>query len=75
VTSGGSFGANPLRPTIGLGQAKTIDVLEIRWPTTDRTQTFRDVPADRAIRIVEGEDRWETLDLRPFRLGAARSGS
>jgi len=55
VNSGGSFGANPLEQHIGLGKAEKIDVLEIYWPTSDTTQTFRDVPVDRALRIVEVE--------------------
>ncbi len=64
VNSGGSFGANPLRQTIGLGQATRIEALEVYWPTTDRTQTFDDVPMDGLIRIVEGRD---ALEVRPYR--------
>ena len=75
VTSGGSFGANPLRQMIGLGAAETIDVLEIWWPTTDRTQTFRNVEVDRAVEIVEGVDELREIRLRPFRLGGAGDGS
>jgi hypothetical protein len=56
VSSGSSFGANPLRQTIGLGSAERIETLEVYWPTSDLTQTFTDVAADRAIEIVEGED-------------------
>ena len=32
VTSGGNFGANPLRQEIGLGRAEVVDVLEVFWP-------------------------------------------
>jgi hypothetical protein len=63
VNSGGSFGANPLRQTIGLGRASRIDQLEVYWPTTDRMQTFREVPMDQFLRITEGEDRFVTLKL------------
>ncbi|MGB5294798.1 MAG: CRTAC1 family protein, partial [Thermoanaerobaculia bacterium] len=35
VNSGGSFGANPLRQTIGLGRADRIEAVEIYWPTSD----------------------------------------
>ncbi|NOT29366.1 MAG: CRTAC1 family protein [Planctomycetes bacterium] len=55
VNSGGSFGANPLRQMIGLGKATGIGVLEVYWPTSDLTQTFRDVPVDAAFEITEGE--------------------
>jgi len=37
VSSGSSFGANPLEQTIGLGQAKGIATLEVRWPTSGTT--------------------------------------
>ncbi len=69
VNSGASFGANPLRQTIGLGKATRIEVLEIYWPATGRTQTFRDLPVDQFIRIVESEDRYTPLELNRLRLG------
>lgn len=61
VNSGSSFGANPLRQEIGLGQAQQVKVLEIDWPKTGVTQTFNDVPVNQRIRIVEGENQIETL--------------
>ncbi|MDE2906952.1 MAG: ASPIC/UnbV domain-containing protein, partial [Acidobacteriota bacterium] len=70
VNSGGSFGGNPLRQTIGLGRASRIERLEILWPATGITQTFTDVPADRAIHVVEGERDYSTLALRSFTLGS-----
>ncbi|WP_068141204.1 CRTAC1 family protein [Roseimaritima ulvae] len=54
VNSGGSFGANPLRQTIGLGAAERIEQLKIYWPTTGKTQVFQDVAADQSIEVVEG---------------------
>ena len=74
VNSGGTFGANPLRQTIGLGRAPEIGRLEVLWPTTGETQVFRDVPADRFIRIVEGESRYRRLSLPKFVLGGASKG-
>jgi hypothetical protein len=53
VNSGGTFGANPLRQTIGLGKAEKIEVLEIEWPKSGRTQRFLNVPLDRLVRIRE----------------------
>ena len=61
VNSGGSFGANPLRQHLGLGKAERIETLEIYWPTSGRTQTFRDVPADRFIAVTEGADEYRLL--------------
>jgi ASPIC and UnbV len=71
VNSGGTFGANPLRQTIGLGTAPVVRVLEVFWPTTGVTQTWTNVRADQAIQIVEGEASYSTLALKPISLGRA----
>jgi tetratricopeptide (TPR) repeat protein len=69
VTSGGSFGANPLRQTIGLGKADAIERLEVFWPRTGKTQLVEGVALDRAIRVVEGKQGFTEIALRPLRLG------
>ena len=74
VNSGGSFGGNPLRQTIGLGKASRIERLEVFWPTTGITQTFADLPVDRVIHIVEGEEAYSTLGLRTLTLGSQSVG-
>ncbi len=63
VNSGGTFGANPLRQTMGLGKADGIESLEVFWPASSRTQTFRNVPLDRFIQVVETADRFSILSL------------
>ncbi|MBI1925390.1 ASPIC/UnbV domain-containing protein, partial [Candidatus Poribacteria bacterium] len=70
--SGGSFGANPLRQTIGLGVAEKIETLEVFWPTTGLTQTFHNVPVDQFIRSVEGEAQYTPFTLKKLKLGAKR---
>ena len=55
VSSGGSFGGNPLQPQIGLGQAERIATLEVYWPASDTTQVFSDLPVDRLLEIHEGQ--------------------
>ncbi len=75
VNSGGTFGANPLRQTIGLGQASSIERLEVFWPTTGVAQIFRNVPMDRILEITEGEPRYETLQLETLTLRAEVLGS
>ena len=68
VNSGGSFGANPLRQTIGLGKASKIETLEVFWPTSGLTQTFHNIPTDQFIQIVEGETTITTLELKQLKL-------
>jgi hypothetical protein len=54
VRSGGSYySQSDLRLHFGLDQAKTIDVIEIRWPF-GQINTFRDLPVDRLCVVEEG---------------------
>src|SRR5262249_37716180 len=75
VSSGSSFGANPLRQTIGLGEARRVALLQIDWPTSGTTQVFRDIAADQAIEITELVDAYRPLvltqptDLERFTVG------
>ena len=69
VNSGGSFGCNPLRQTIGLGQADQVEVLQVFWPTTGLTQTFDRVASNQIIQIVEGKQEYTKLTLRRLKLG------
>ncbi len=66
VSSGSSFGANPLEQTIGLAQAERVAVLEIYWPTSGTTQIFRDIAANQAIAITELAESYRPLDWRPL---------
>jgi hypothetical protein len=66
VNSGGSFGANPLRQTFGLGKAKAARTLETYWPRTGKTQTLIDPPLGQVIQIVEGETGYTRLSLKRF---------
>ncbi len=71
VNSGGTFGSNPLRQTIGLGRADAITRLEVFWPTSGRLQVFEEVPLDSSIEIVEGDEALVLFDHPPFKLGFA----
>jgi hypothetical protein len=56
VSSGGSFGAQTLRPHVGLGQANSIELVEIRWPGSGLLQQFKGpFPADRIYQVREGD--------------------
>jgi hypothetical protein len=66
VSSGSSFGANPLQQSIGLARAERIARLEIHWPTSGTTQVFRDLDADQAIQVTEFADPYRRLDWKPI---------
>jgi hypothetical protein len=68
VNSGGSFGCNPLRKEIGIGRAKQIDELVIRWPGSRTEQIFRNVAPRQFLLIEEGADRPVTQAVKPLRL-------
>jgi len=56
VGNNGSFGGNSLVELFGLGDADSVKELEITWPTSKTTQTFKDVKGDRTIEVTEGAD-------------------
>jgi len=44
-----------LRLHFGVGQAKTIDLIEVKWPTTQKVEKFSQIDANQIITIREGE--------------------
>jgi hypothetical protein len=66
VSSGSSFGANPLEQTLGLGKATRVARLEIYWPTSQFTQIFYDIAADQAIEVTEFAETYRKLDHKPI---------
>jgi hypothetical protein len=66
VSSGSSFGANPLQQTLGLAKAKSVATLEIYWPTSGNKQTFHDVAVNQAIEVTEFADSYRKLDWKPL---------
>jgi hypothetical protein len=60
VGSGSYLSSHDPRMVLGLGKHETIDCLEVKWPLPGgATQRFKDLPIDRYITIVEGEDKWK----------------
>jgi len=54
VHSGGSLmSQSDLRLHFGLGTAKFIDVIEVKWPTTQKTERFTGIPANQILTIKE----------------------
>jgi hypothetical protein len=68
VSSGSSFGANPLQQHIGLARADRVALLEVYWPTSGTTQVFRDIAADQAIEITEFAESYRPLNWKPIPL-------
>jgi hypothetical protein len=69
VNSGGSFGCNPLRQEIGLGQATEIVDLQVFWPATGDTQHFKGPTMDHFYRLLEGAPELVRLELKRFKFG------
>lgn len=70
VSSGSSFGANPLQQTIGLGKADRIELLEIEWPTSGVRQKFSHVPLRKFIEVEELAEEYRVLDHHPIEFAA-----
>jgi len=53
--SGGQWGQDDSRPNFGLGDATTVEVVRIEWPS-GLVQELRDVPADQILKITEHQE-------------------
>jgi hypothetical protein len=63
VNSGGSFGAKPLTQHIGIGQATSIESIEIKWPVGDAVQVFNNIKPCTNIHIKQGATSYTTTRL------------
>ena len=55
VRSGSSvMSQSDLRLHFGLGKAQTIDVIEVKWPTSQKIERFTQVKANQILTIREG---------------------
>jgi hypothetical protein len=56
VHSGGSvMSQSDLRLHFGLGKAQTVDLIEVKWPTTQKIERFTQVKANQILTIREGD--------------------
>ncbi len=67
VGYGSSFGGNPIRQHIGLGDAKRVSQVDVTWPTSKTVQRFANVGMDTAYRIKE--DAAELTKIEHEKLG------
>ena len=58
---GGSYlSSHDPRTVLGVGERSKLDWIEVTWPKpSTRVQRFLDLPLDRYISIVEGEEKWK----------------
>ena len=73
VNTGGSFGNNPLRQAIGLGNATAIKQVRIHWPATGIDQTVTNLSMDHFYKIKEGDSNAEPLQVPTFKIPLAAS--
>src|SRR2546430_992451 len=65
VTSGGSFGASPLKQHIGLGKSARILGLEIWWPTSNTRQKFTNSGKNQFLEIKEFAKDYARIQRKP----------
>ena len=62
VQSGTSvMSQNDLRLHFGLGKVKTVDTIEVKWPTTQKIERFEQIKANQILTIREGQGIVATL--------------
>jgi hypothetical protein len=69
VSGGGSFGDSSFQVETGLGDATSIEAIEIRWPATGETQIVRNVGLDQSVAIREGDPKVRTIPRKAFTVG------
>jgi len=75
VGTGGSFGASSLRQEIGLGDAQSIESLEVRWEKPGLAPAiFQNLRLNSIVRIVEGVPEPEYLTLPVIKMTGGMSG-
>ena len=65
ASTGGSFGSNPLRQEIGLGDAAAVTEVKVVWPGSGTEDLVTGVQPGGAYLIREASGQAEPLELRP----------
>jgi len=65
VTSGGSFGASPLRVNVGLGKADQVGQVRVTWAGKTKPQVFEGLRMNAAYRLTQNGAEPEGLPLPP----------
>jgi hypothetical protein len=75
VSSGGSFGANPMELHVGLGKSAKILNLEVWWPTSNTRQNFPNVATNQFIEVKEFAKDYTRLKRTAVHLGGPRKNA
>jgi tetratricopeptide (TPR) repeat protein len=67
VNSGGSFGSSPLQQEIGIGQAKLIEEIEIKWAGSQNVQHFKNIIPNQFLHITEGDNVAHLIHLKQLK--------
>jgi hypothetical protein len=71
IFSGGSYlSQNEQAMYFGLGAVRTVDRIEVRWPT-GKKQEWSHVPADQTVTLTEGHAEISTRPYLPGNSAAA----
>lgn len=68
VSTGGSFGGNPLRLEIGTADATAVRKVEIRWPGAPKVQLISGLQLRRSYEIIEDAALPKELKLTPVNI-------
>jgi hypothetical protein len=71
VGSGGSFGASPLRQEIGIGDATSVEWVEVDWPASAEKQKVIGLKPQHRYRLVEGRPEAALVEWPRFNLPTA----
>ena len=72
VNSGASFGSNPLRQELGLGNATSISSIEVTWSGSGTRQVFTGIELDHSYRLKEGIAEAVAIRVSPIPIDVSR---
>lgn len=75
VSTGGSFGSSSLQQEIGLGDATSINRIEIYWPASRKKQKFENIEMNRFYQVIESMDQLVKIERTRFDFPAGSAHS
>jgi hypothetical protein len=68
VSTGTSYGMNPLRQEVGLGKASYLETLTVVWPDKQRdTQVFTNLPVNVSVVLSQGDPVYTLEPIKSFK--------